>query len=108
MTEDQAQELANSRALAAKLIELNANNLEDAKKKEHSARSSAFGAGVFSILLPFLLYTILDYNVFDEKLGELIEEHKWMSFLTVGVFTACWKGMKYLAVTRHDPKRKKK
>ena len=108
MTEDQAQELANSRALAAKLIELNANNLEDAKKKEHSARSSAFSAGMFGILIPLMLYLGVDHLSFDGTLDVFLEENKWAGFLMVGVFTGCWKGMQYLAVKRHDPKRKKR
>ena len=108
MTDDQQQELAKSRAWAQKLVQLNDNNLEGFKKKEHKARNSAFSAGLFSIVLPFMLYSLLDYNVFDEKLGVFIEEHKWASLLMIGVFTGCWRGMKYLAVTRHDPERKKK
>jgi hypothetical protein len=74
----------------------------------HKGRKSAFNAGVFAMVLPFMLYTFLDHYGFDGELGVFIEEHKWASFLMIGVFTACWKGMMYLAVTRHDPERKKK
>ena len=108
MTEDQEQDLANARALAAKLIQLNDNNLEGAKKREHTVRNSAFSAGMFGLLIPLMLYLGIDHLGFDGTLDVFIEEHKWAAFLMAGVFTGCWKGMKYLAVTRHDPERKKK
>jgi len=108
MTEDQQQELVNARALAQKLIQLNDNNLAEGKKKEHAARRSAFAAGMFALVIPFMLYLVLDSKVFDEQLDVFIEDHKWAQFLMVGMITACWQGMQYLAVKRHDPERKKK
>jgi len=108
MSEDQQQELANARALAQKLIQLNGTAGEAAKKSEYTARSRAFTAGMFALLVPVLLWLTLDSKVFDGNFDEYTEEHKWASFLMIGVFTACWKGMHYLAVQRHDPERKKK
>jgi len=92
----------------ATLIKMHDDRVLDSKKKEHAARRSAFSAGIFGLLIPFVLYLSLDSKVFDEKLDVFIEENKWASFLMIGVFTGCWKGMHYLAVQRHDPERKKK
>jgi hypothetical protein len=102
------EEIADLKRWNATLVRMHDDKVKDAKKLEHKARSSAFSAGIFGILIPFFLFLIVDKYGFDGELDAYLEDSKWAGFLAVGVFTACWKGMKYLAVERHKPKEDKK
>jgi len=89
------------------LIARNDENVEKAKKAEYYARISAYIAGMFGVLLPFFLWTLISHQWFDGNLEDYALDHRWVWMLSVGIFTASWKGMHYLTVGRHNPDRKK-
>jgi len=75
---------------------------------EHKSRDLGFTWGTLSVSVPvvavLLVFAALDITL-DE---ELIKEHKWVSPAILVPSMGWVKLMRWVGVTRHDPKRKQK
>jgi hypothetical protein len=79
------------------------------RKRLFDARDSAFTAGLGALLVPYVLMAVvgsqLGLDVFNAEAFE--EAPRWLAGLCLGIFATGWQGMRWLAVKRHDPRRKK-
>lgn len=86
---------------------VNEKELEYCDKLVHKSRDLGFTWGTLAVAVPFVAFMLLNLYVVEGDYVTWVKEHRLWVGLMVGSAGLWLKGIKYVGVERHDPKRKK-